>query len=83
MPQTSSDVAVCPNVWSDSALQENFVELALKEPQARKILAWGLRQSKIVIRIGLARSAGLRGFRYFDKVAGVDIIDVAVNWDIF
>jgi hypothetical protein len=43
----------------------------------------GLRQSKIVIRIGLARLAGLGGFRYFDKVAGVDIIDVAVNWDIF
>ena len=50
-------------------LQKNFVELALKGPQARKIRVWGLRQSKIVIRIRLARLPGLGGFRYFDKVA--------------
>ena len=53
-----------PTLWSDSALQENFVE-----PQARKIRAWGFRQSKIVIRIRLARLPGFGGFRYFDKVA--------------
>ena len=34
-------------------------------------------------RYRLARLLGLGGFRYFDEVAGVDIIDVAVNRDIF
>ena len=48
-----------------------------------KDFARGLRQSKIVMRIRLARLPGLGGFRYFDKVAGVDIIDIAVNRDIF
>jgi hypothetical protein len=34
------------------------------------------------VRAGLARLTGLGGFYHFDKVAGIDVIDVAINRNI-